>query len=339
MGAMSNLVNKLVATGNLEEEELTELLQFRNEETSQYLYEQAQMICNKKKNKKVEIWGRILLGNFCKNDCKMCGLQRGNRFVKRYRMDMDHILRFCHDFDAQGVKGFVLESGNDPLLGEEKIAEIILAIHSHHPKTKIILALGEKNEGAYLHWKTVGAVGYLLAHGSANENHFKKIYPANTSFLLKKQHQWQLRNIEYLLGDELLVGIPYQTVKDVVDDLRYMKEQGVNIIDIRTFMPALHTVFERERSGNGDMAIYIMAIMRLMLPNAYILADPVLECVKKNGRVQALEAGADVLLVDAPEADILSSYCVYQRKSGRTQLGFDDLDQLKMQIQEKGFQF
>ena len=37
MGAMSNLVNKLVATGNLEEEELTELLQFRNEETSQYL--------------------------------------------------------------------------------------------------------------------------------------------------------------------------------------------------------------------------------------------------------------------------------------------------------------
>ena len=41
MGAMSNLVNKLVATGNLEEEELTELLQFRNEETSQYLYEQA----------------------------------------------------------------------------------------------------------------------------------------------------------------------------------------------------------------------------------------------------------------------------------------------------------
>ena len=115
MGAMSNLVNKLVATGSLEEEELTELLQFRNEETSQYLYEQAQMICNKKKNKKVEIWGRILLGNFCKNDCKMCGLQRGNRFVKRYRMDMDHILRLCHDFDAQGVKGFVLESGNDPL--------------------------------------------------------------------------------------------------------------------------------------------------------------------------------------------------------------------------------
>ena len=259
--------------------------------------------------------------------------------MKRYRMDMDHILRLCHDFDAQGVKGFVLESGNDPLLGEEKIAEIILAIHSHHPKTKIILALGEKNEGAYLHWKTVGAVGYLLAHGSANESHFKKIYPANTSVLLKKQHQWQLRNIEYLLGDELLVGIPYQTVKDVVDDLRYMKEQGVNIIDIRTFMPALHTVFERERSGNGDMAIYIMAIMRLMLPNAYILADPVLECVKKNGRVQALEAGADVLIVDVPEADILSSYCVYQRKSGRMQLGLDDLDQLKMQIQEKGFQF
>ena len=60
MGAMSNLVNKLVATGNLEEEELTELLQFRNEETSQYLYEQAQMICNKKKNLGQDFTGKFL---------------------------------------------------------------------------------------------------------------------------------------------------------------------------------------------------------------------------------------------------------------------------------------
>lgn len=339
MGTMSNLVNKLVATGNLEEEELTELLQFRNEETSKYLYEQAQMICSKKRKNKVAIWGRILTSNFCKNDCKMCGLQRGNRFVKRYRMDMDHILRICHEYEVQGVSGFVLEGGNDPMLGEEKVAEIILAIRSHHPHTKIILSLGEKTERAYLHWKTVGADGYMLAHGSANESHFKKIYPANTSFLLKKQHQWQLRNKEYLLGDELLVGIPYQTVKDVVADLRYMKEHAVNIIDIRTFMPALHTAFERERSGNGDMAVYIMAIMRLMLPNAFILANPVLECVKKDGRMQALEAGADVLLVDAPDAEILSAYYVYPRKCGRVQLGFDDLDQFKMQIHKKGFQF
>lgn len=77
--------------------------------------------------------------------------------MKRYRMDMDHILRLCHDFDAQGVKGFVLESGNDPLLGEEKIAEIILAIHSSS-KDEDHSCVRRKNEGAYLHWKTVGAV-------------------------------------------------------------------------------------------------------------------------------------------------------------------------------------
>ena len=38
---MAGLVNKLVANNELSDEELTELLKYRNKETTEYLFEQA----------------------------------------------------------------------------------------------------------------------------------------------------------------------------------------------------------------------------------------------------------------------------------------------------------
>lgn len=334
-----DMVNKLMAVGNLRDEELKELLQFRDIETTQYLHEQARLVREKQKKGKAQIWGRIPISNYCKYDCKMCGLRRDNQFAKRYRMDMDHILRCCYEYQKQGVHGFVLESGDDLALREQRVAEIILTIRGHHPKTKIILALGEKTDACYAHWKHVGADGYILHHGSANEGHYRKIYPSNMSLLIRKQCQWQIRNHGYLAGDGFLVGIPYQMVDNVVEDIRFIKEYMADIIDIGAFIPGLRTPFERERSGNGDMTMYIMAILRLMLPNASILANPTLDCVLKEGRMNAFDAGADVVLVDIDEREVMDAYCVYPHKSGRMQLPMDVIDEYKIKIQEKGLVF
>lgn len=336
---MTEFVNKLMAVGNLSDAELTELLQFRNIETTEYLFEQARLVREKQKKGKAQIWGRIPISNYCKYDCKMCGLRRENQFAKRYRMDMDHILRCCYEYQKQGVHGLVLESGDDLALGEQKVAELILTIRGHHPKTKIILALGEKTNTCYAHWKHVGADGYILPHGSANEGHFRKIYPKNMSLLIRKQCQWQIRQHEYMAGDGFLVGIPYQMVSNVVEDIRFMKEYMADIINIGAFVPAPFTPFEKERSGNGDMTMYIMAILRLMLPNASIIANPTLDCVLREGRMHSFDAGADVVLVDIEEQETIDSYCAYPHKSGRMFLPLDDIDEYKNKIQEKGLTF
>ena len=115
-----------------------------------------------------------------------------------------------------------------------------------------------------------------------------------------------------------------------------MKSFEAAIVDIGAFVPARHTEFERERSGNGDMVLYLMAIFRLMLPQAEIIASPTLDCVLKDGRTKAFLAGADVLVIDLAEAAVMDSYHIYERTNGRRPLPLDDLQAMVEQIEGLG---
>lgn len=333
---MDVFVNKLMATGNLEPWEFTELLKFRNAETMEYLYEKARIVRQNMKGNTVQLWGRIPISSYCKYDCKMCGLQRNNQFAKRYRMDTELILECCNDFAKKGVKNFLLESGDDIYFTEKRVEELLLTIRRAIGDCRIILSLGEKTQTAYHKWYHCGAEGYILRHGSANEQHFKKIYPSNMSQLLRKQHLWQLQRLGYQAGTGFLVGIPYQTIDNVVEDIQYIKSFGASIVDMGAFVPASRTQFERERSGNGDMTLYLMAIFRLMLPKASVLASPTLDCVLRDGRIKAFSAGADVLVVDLEEEVVVNSYSVYERKNGRLYLPLDKVEEFRTQLESMG---
>lgn len=333
---MDTLVNKLMATGNLDPLEFTELLKFRNPETTEYLNEKARMVRRNTKGSEVQIWGRIPISSYCKYDCKMCGIRRDNQFAKRYRMDTELILECCNDFVGKGIRNFLLESGDDSFFTEKKVEEILLLIQKEIGDCNIILSLGEKTEMTYKRWHQSGAAGYLLRHGSASEQHFRKIYPSNMSLLLRKQSLWQLQKIGYQTGTGFLIGIPYQTIENVVEDIHFMKSFAPSIVDMGAFVPAPRTVFEKERSGNGEMTMYIMAIFRLMFPRAAILANPSLDCVTKDGRIKAFMAGADILVVDLEEDVVVNSYGVHEWKNGRLYLPLDNADAMRAQIEALG---
>ena len=329
---MESQVNKLMATGNLEREELKELLKFRNPETTEYLYEMACLVRNKTQENTAAVWGRIPISSYCKYDCKMCGLRRENQFAKRYRMDLSQILQYCHAFAENGVHHFLLESGDDVYFSENRVAEILLAIKKYHPDAVIVLSMGEKTKSAYRHWNHVGADSYLLRFGTADEINFKRLYPANMSLLLRKQSLWELKQEGYHTGTGFLVGLPYQTIDSVTEDILF----GADSIYMGTFIPALRTPFERERCGNGDMALYIMAILRLMLPAADVIAEPSLDCVLKEGRMKAFDAGANVMIADIDDMEILRQYKVYERKNGRFSLPADVVPEIVERLRGKG---
>lgn len=333
---MDQLVNKLMALGNLEKEEFMDLLRFRNVETTEYINELARVVRTKQKKDVVQIWGRIPISSFCKFDCKMCGIRRDNQFARRYRMEQELVLECCKEFDKQGIHTFLLESGDDVYYNQKRGAQLIRAVKETFPDSRVVLALGEKTEETYQEWYRAGADSYILRHGSADEIHFKRIYPTNMSQLLRRQSLWQLQGTGYRTGTGFLVGIPYQTIDNVLEDLQFMKGFEPAIVDIGAFLPAFHTPFERERSGNGEMTLYLLAIMRLMLPNAEIIASPTLDCVSKDGRIRAFSAGADVLVVDLEEDVIMQNYRVYERKNGRQYLPPDRVDELRSALQAQG---
>lgn len=336
---MIDLINKLRVAGDLEKEELTELLRYRNQELMEYICNEACEVREMSGKSVVKVFGRIPVSSYCKYDCKYCGLRRGNRFATRYRMEEEQFLQYCEEGYTQGIRNFLLESGDDAFFSGERITSYLQSAKEQFPDAYFSLALGEKNTQDYKNWLEAGAESYFLRCGTVNEQQFKKIHSNNMSLLIRKQHLWNLKEAGYRVGTGFLVGMPYQLIDSVVEEIQFIKKFAPPIITMGAFVPSARTPFGSERSGNGEMTLYIMAILRLMLPDTEILAEETLECVLRDGRMAALEAGADAVLTTIADEEIKQAYRPYDWKNGRMHLPMDEWEHLLQKIQEKGYSY
>ncbi|MDE6852958.1 MAG: [FeFe] hydrogenase H-cluster radical SAM maturase HydE [Lachnospiraceae bacterium] len=314
---MTEAVDKLLEKGVLPENELVELLRFRNPETTEYLLEKAAAVCESHDKRSIRVWGRIPLTSYCKNDCNYCGLRRSNQFVPRFRLTEQDVLRFCEEGYRHGIRHVLLEGGTDLSYSEDTIAHIIGMIRRRFHNMEIILALGEHIDTAYRHWMAAGAGAYLMPQDAVDDLQFKRIHSSNMSLLRRKQHMWSLQNIGYQVGAGFLVGTPYQTIEQVAKELLFMKQFGTQMITVAPFLPAQHTPFERERSGNAGMVLYLISVLRLMAPKGWIVADLSMEEAQADGRIQALSAGANVVVMDLTAGQNRIKYQVYNDRPGR----------------------
>ena len=333
---MTELVNKLSVSNNLSDEEFTELLKFRNKETTEYLYEKAMLAKEKYYGKKYYIRGVIELTNNCKNNCYYCGLRRENIFIPRYRLDEYELMDFCSYGYDRGIRSFMLVGGDDYNFTEERVADMIAMIKENYDDCAVGLAMGQRSHSTYQKWFDAGADRYVLCHETADDNHFKKLHPSEMSLLTRKQSLWELKEIGYQVGSGFMIGMPHQMIKEVVEDIKFLKTLDPQIIQVVPFVPSAHTRFENDRSGNGDMTLYIMAILRLMQPRAMITADITLNCVRADGVTKAFQAGANEACASLTTDEIREYYHVYVNRRTKKHIAGDQIDKLEKGILECG---
>lgn len=316
---MTEHVDTLSARGTLEPDKLVELLRFRNEETTKYLYERASMVRMRRFEDVIALWGRIPISSHCKNDCNYCGLRRSNRFAKRFRLTREQVLTYCGAAYEMGVRNFYLEGGVDLHYAMEDIGEMIGDIKRAYPDCGIVLGLGERRKEAYTLWKEKGADFCMMPEDCIQDVGFKRIHSPNMSLLKRKHAMWECKELNMKTGAGFLVGFPNQTVEHVVEELFFLKQFGPGMISIAPFVPADRTPYEKERSGNVDMALYLQSIAKLMNPTASIVSDTSIDCVMKNGRLESLQSGANALIFDIAPREILQQYHVYNADLMRRQ--------------------
>jgi len=337
MGASKiGLIDKLAVSNTLTDDEMTELIRYRNKENTEYIFSRALKTKERYYGKKIFIRGTVELSNYCKNDCYYCGLRRSNRFITRFRLDENDIMKYCREGYSKGIRTFVLAGGDDYYFTENKVAGIISMIKAEFPDSAIQLCLGERPVSSYRKWFTAGASRYLLWHITANNSHFKKLHPPDISLLKRKQSLWDLKEAGYQVGSGFMVGTPYQTVADVVEDISFIKTLDPQIVHIPPFLPTTHTRFDRERSGNGDMVLYLMAIIRLMLPRVLLTADPALENTMPDGRRKSFAAGVNEVFASLASDEVKNYYNVYNKRHTIKNCSGDDVTRMCQKIEESG---
>lgn len=310
-----DVVGKLIQNHELSREEYIELLRdWENPEVSKALREEAVRLRRQYYGDKVYTRGLIEFTNYCKNDCYYCGIRRGNGHAERYRLSREEILDCCENGYALGFRTFVLQGGEDPYYTDERMVEIIRSIRRAYPDCAITLSIGEKSYESYKLFKEAGANRYLLRHETASDALYRQLHPEEMLLSQRKQCLYDLKSLGYQVGAGFMVGSPGQKIEHLAEDLVFLKELQPQMVGIGPFIPHHETKFANEAAGSVEMTLFLLSVIRILLPKVLLPATTALGTMDPRGREKGLEAGANVVMPNLSPVKNRKQYDLYDNK-------------------------
>lgn len=311
---LQTLVDKLEAQNSLNREEWIQLIEGRTPKLAQYIFEKARKIRQAYYGTDVYIRGLIEFTNYCKNDCYYCGIRRSNSRAHRYRLSEEQILRCCHQGYTLGFRTFVLQGGEDGYFTDERMVNLVKEIRKNYPDCAITLSIGERSYDSYLALFEAGADRYLLRHETWDEEHYRLLHPPALSAKHRQQCLWDLKKIGYQVGTGYMVGSPFQTAENLADDMLFLEKLNPQMVGIGPFIPHHDTPFKDQAAGTLELTLYMLGLIRLMLPKVLLPATTSLGTIDKKGRELGILAGANVVMPNLSPENVRKDYLLYNNK-------------------------
>lgn len=314
VGNQFELIEKLSEGHKLSLEEYESLIRGRNLESEEKLKELAVEVRKKIYGNKVFVRGLIEFSNYCKNDCLYCGIRKSNKKCDRYRLTENEILDCCDEGYNLGFRTFVLQSGEDQYFSDQVLCSLVSKIKKNHADCAITLSLGERSFESYKKLFDAGAERYLLRHETASKAHYQKLHPHNMSFENRITCLENLRKIGYAVGAGFMVGSPFQTEKELAQDLFFVQEFKPDMCGIGPFIPHKDTPFANKASGSVALTCFLLSVIRLIKPNILLPATTALGTLEADGREKGILSGANVIMPNLSPVGVRKKYSLYDGK-------------------------
>ena len=311
---MIDLINKLEKNRTLTLEEYERLIVNRNEEYARILAEKALNAKQSVYVNSVFIRGLIEISSYCKNNCIYCGIRRDNKACERYRLTKEQILSCCDAGYPLGYRTFVMQGGEDSYFTDDFMCDVIGEIKSKYPDCAITLSLGERSYESYQRLFDAGADRYLLRHETADKEHYEKLHPDNMSFENRMECLRNLKKIGFQTGCGFMVGSPYQTVRMLAKDLKFIEEFRPEMCGIGPFIPHKDTVFSDHPAGSVELTCRLLSIIRLISPDILLPATTALGSIDPTGREKGILSGANIVMPNLSPEDAKQKYQLYNNK-------------------------
>jgi biotin synthase len=276
----------------------------------------------------VHLRGLIEISNHCVRHCLYCGIRACSDGITRYRMTADEILECAREAKRLGYGTVVMQSGEDPGLTREFIANVVRAIKTE-TGLAITLSLGEREDDDLRAWREAGADRFLLRFETSDADLYRRIHPSLSGAVSDRVAQLRrMRVMGYEIGTGVMVGIPGQTWDILAGDIELFRDLDIDMIGIGPFLPSPRTPLggegaERLRAGDVDQVpndelttLKVVALTRLVCPDANLPSTTALATLDPaTGRELGLLRGANIVMpnVTPPEYRVL--YEIYPGKA------------------------
>lgn len=283
----------------------------KDDSQNEWLFSLADKVRRENVGDEVHLRGLIEFSNICHCFCKYCGLRCENKELDRYRILPDDIVKYAQKAVEMGYKTIVLQSGEDVFYSKEILCDIIKRIKEFD--VALTLSIGERSFEDYEAFRDCGADRYLIRIETTDRALYKKMHP-NMSFDNRVRCLKDLGKLGYEVGTGCLVGLPEQTVESLADDILFFKEINADMVGIGPFIAHPHTPLKDMPNGDFTLALKVMALTRILLKNINIPATTAMETLNPNGRIIALQSGANVVMPNVTTTEYRAKYEIYPNK-------------------------
>lgn len=311
---LRSLLYRLKDQRSLTKEEWTALIAGRTPELSEELFSLARQERHTWYGHDIYIRGLIEFTNYCKNDCFYCGIRRSNRNASRYRLSKEDILSCCRLGYELGFRTFVLQGGEDGYFTDIRMTDLIESIKKQYPDCALTLSIGEKSYESYQAYYNAGADRYLLRHETFDSKHYAKLHPPSLTAGNRQECLWNLKRIGYQVGTGFMVGSPFQTPELLAEDMLFIQKLQPQMVGIGPFIPHHDTPFAKEPAGTLELTLFLLGLLRLMLPKVLLPATTALGTIHPKGRELGILAGANVVMPNLSPAKVRGDYLLYDNK-------------------------
>ncbi|MBP8710073.1 MAG: [FeFe] hydrogenase H-cluster radical SAM maturase HydE [Bacteroidales bacterium] len=288
------------------------------------LFEHAARVKREHVGDLVYFRGLIEFSNNCRKNCLYCGIRSGNRKVSRYNLSDEEIVRAATFANDSGYGSIVLQSGEvKGKMFAKRIETLLKRIHAAtDEKLRITLSCGEQERDVYRRWFDSGAKRYLMRIETSNQNLYERLHPNDDkhSFHNRLDCLNFLRETGYQTGTGVMIGLPFQTLGDLADDLLFLKNNDIVMIGMGPYLEQADTPLYMYRSQllplaeRFDLTLKMIAILRIMMKDVNIAATTALQTIDKLGREKAIMAGANVIMPNITPGMYRNDYSLYDNK-------------------------
>jgi len=325
-----NLIGKAQDGKDLNRKEIIQLLSLPAKYSPE-LFAAADKVRKEQVGDEIFLRGIIEFSNHCERNCLYCGLRKGNFKLSRYRMSEDEIIATAEQIKKTGVPTVVLQSGEDSFYSQDIVCRLIERIRKETDLI-ITLSIGERALNDYNAFQQAGANRYLLKHETASAELYKYLRPG-CEWENRMQCLRRLKELGFETGTGNMVGLPGQTPEILADDLLVMKLLDADMLGIGPFIAHPDTPLAGIDNDDIELTLLVLALARLITRNTNIPATTALATLHPQGRLLALQAGANVVMPDFTPEIYKTRYDIYPGRKD-VDSGVEIISRL-----EKDFQF
>jgi biotin synthase len=318
-----NQIEEILSKDELTKQDIMLLLQCDQQEKN-ILYTKAAKIKKEHVGDVVYFRGLIEMSNICRKNCFYCGIRIGNTYIKRYNLSDEEVVEASIYAWQNKYASIALQTGevtNNEFV--KRVTNLLRKINSAtNGELGITLSLGEQSEETYREWFENGAVRYLLRIETTNRKLYSKLHPQN------KIHDFDerikclklLRKVGYQVGSGVMIGLPFQTIDQLAEDIIWMKDMDLDMVGMGPYVEHPDTPLYKYKDlllpldERLSLSLKMIAVLRIIMKDINIVAPTALQAIDNLGREKGILAGANVVMPNITPGLYRNDYKLYDNK-------------------------